>query len=73
MSRANRRAAMERAKRHARKLLKCCFGIPNPNAVLVGRYTHTPKPCSCWGCGNQRRADGPTRQERKQPQQEVSE
>lgn len=30
-----------------------------------GQVANTPHPCSCLGCGNARKIEGPTRQERK--------
>lgn len=37
----------------------------DPTARQIGRLLHTPKACSCWMCGNQRRIEGDTIQERK--------
>lgn len=37
----------------------------HPTAALLGRFGRTPKPCSCWMCGNPRRHCGePTLHER---------
>ena len=36
-----------------------------PTARQIGLLAHTPKECSCWMCGNQRRVEGDTIQERK--------
>lgn len=41
------------------------FPETQPTARQIGRLLHTPKACSCWMCGNQRRLDGDTIQERK--------
>lgn len=32
----------------------------NPDPVLVGIYATTPHPCSCLGCGNERKYSGVT-------------
>lgn len=32
---------------------------------ILGRMAKTPKPCSCIMCGNRRRHEGTTRQERR--------
>lgn len=34
-------------------------------ARRLGMVAHTAKPCSCWMCGNARRHNGPTIQERR--------
>lgn len=63
MTRAERRADMERAKAKAKRHLTCRGRSVDP--ANVGRHARTPHPCSCpMGCGNQRRIYGPTRQER---------
>lgn len=67
MTRATRRAAVERKKGQARHLLTkvWCYGPDFATPHRVGMYAATMKPCSCWGCGNARRHDGPTRRERQ--------
>ena len=65
MSRAIRRHHRERLKK-ARRNYWCYHYLNNPmSEAQLSVATGTPHPCSCLGCGNQRRYDGPTRQERR--------
>mgnify|MGYP006908314638 CR=1 FL=1 len=66
--RAWRRRQARKAKDHARWVLTAVWGITDPEWIpseqMIGIWASTHcKPCSCWGCGNARRAEGPTRQE----------
>lgn len=69
MSRAERRAQMEKAKRRAKK-----FGYMNKRGDdprAIGLAAHTPKPCSCYCCGNPRKHfRSETIQERRSPSPE---
>src|ERR1700693_6025914 len=68
MSRALRR---HQAETHMRRRLKedraqhyndlNCACYTDPKAMA--RFKEQPQVCSCWGCGNQRRYEGPTLQE----------
>ena len=68
-----RRSYHERAKRRAERLLREIWHMEDRWVTdkMVGHYATTPKPCSCYACGNPRRgkwAKGDlrlTRQERK--------
>lgn len=60
MSRAIRRHHADRLK-HARRFY---FGMDHRNDPRqLGKVLQTPKPCSCWMCGNQRSSIGPKRAE----------
>lgn len=63
MTRAERRARMERAKQRVKRLDVCW----NPNdPALVGRLAQTRRPCSCIYChGHARSWYGPTVQEQR--------
>ena len=62
----NRKKALRRhhdnRKKRAWKAYCCRNGIP-PTQRTIGMYASTAKPCSCYGCGNQRKYEGRTRQE----------
>jgi hypothetical protein len=60
MTRAERRARMERAKRRARQRR------PAADPRVIGILSRTRRPCSCPYChGHMRAWEGPTVQERK--------
>lgn len=63
-SRAFRRHQMERKKTWAKK---ACIKRHKSEFTTrqIGRLANTPKACSCWMCGNQRRIEGDTMQERR--------
>jgi hypothetical protein len=63
-SRAFRRHQMERKKAWAKSAAREWYRS-EPTPLQIGRLAHTPKECSCWMCGNQRRIEGDTIQERK--------
>jgi hypothetical protein len=44
-----------------------CFGDPDPHVWgrTFARFADTPKACSCSGCGNRRRYEGVTHDERR--------
>lgn len=69
-SRAYRRAQKNRARAHAKHIVeqvwrftKDSFRKESGQQRLIRQLTVTPKPCSCEGCGNQRRYQGKTLQE----------
>lgn len=63
MTRAERRARMERAKQRVKRLSICWDGT---NPRVVGRLAQTRRPCSCeWCHGHMRAVYGPTMQERR--------
>ncbi len=56
--RALRRHHLERHKAKARKVLHWqdrSFSSEREEALVVGKWAHTPKACSCWMCGNPRK------------------
>lgn len=70
-NRAERRAQVERLK--ARRKNYWGYGRPwsargaEPmGPKQLGRVVQYPQVCSCTGCGNQRRSEGPTKAERVQ-------
>lgn len=63
--RAFRRHQARLAKRRAYNFLRWWWQSEPPPTNLVNLFATTHcKPCSCWSCGNWRRMEGPTRQER---------
>jgi len=57
-TRALRRHHAERRKRWVQRELGdhlCWAGDDRERSKLLGRLAETPKPCSCWMCGNPRR------------------
>ncbi len=69
MNRALRRHQSERTKSRARRRRVIRFSgacrFPDfLNERVIGIEATTPHLCSCYECGNQRRFEGPTRQER---------
>ncbi len=57
--RALRRHHAARRKQWVRRALRHYFLEPDePEARRVGLYAGTPRPCSCWMCGNPRRYFG---------------
>jgi hypothetical protein len=66
-SRAFRRHQMERKKAWAKRAAREWYRS-EPTVRQIGLLAHTPKECSCWMCGNQRRIEGDTMQERKYKQ-----
>lgn len=68
MERSQRRHLAGLAKDRARRHIKLSWGDRSKELAddpkFVGRCARTPHPCSCLGCGNQRRIEGPTRAER---------
>lgn len=52
------------SKERAKKILRL-QGRPVDNKVLVGKTAHSPKLCSCWMCGNQRKISGDTIKEKR--------
>jgi hypothetical protein len=67
---AYRRHHAARIRRNFRKIVKHCwqssvFHDAGWVEHMVRRFARTRKPCSCRGCGNQRRWEGPTIQERR--------
>jgi hypothetical protein len=63
VSRAANRAEAERAKARVRGWLARWRFFKGDTPDRVGRRARTPHPCSCLGCGNERRHLGPTLQE----------
>lgn len=63
MSRAANRAEAERHKARVRRWLARWRFFKADTPDRVGRRARTPHPCSCLGCGNERRHLGPTLQE----------
>lgn len=63
-SRAFTRHQMERKKAWAKSAAREWYRS-EPTPSQIGRLAHTPKECSCWMCGNARRIEGDTIQERK--------
>lgn len=63
-TKAFRRHQLERKKAWATSAAREWYRS-DPTARQIGRLLHTPKACSCWMCGNQRRIEGDTIQERK--------
>ena len=61
MARALNRHHTQRMKKRRATCLTVCGRNDNPR--VVGMVTNTPKPCSCWMCGNKRKSEGPTLQE----------
>ncbi len=54
--RSIRRHHAEKKKQWVRKALPHYFPAgEEPGPRRVGLYSKTPKPCSCWMCGNPRR------------------
>jgi len=64
-SRAYRRHQLEKKKKWVEKTFTRYFR-EFMNGVRVGFTAHTPKSCSCWMCGNQRKYHGDTLQEKRQ-------
>lgn len=63
-SRSYLRAQERRAKKRASALLELFERGLSADERLVGLFSHTRKPCSCYLCNNQKRKwSGPTRQE----------
>lgn len=57
--RSLRRHHATRRKAWAKRALRHYFLRPDePDAARVGLYARTPRPCSCWMCGNPRRYSG---------------
>jgi hypothetical protein len=52
MSRAERRAQVVRMKHRTRGY----YGWPTDDPAELGKRAYTPARCSCWMCGNPRRA-----------------
>ena len=50
-------------KRRAKRFFAQHWNIRVADERLIGMRARTRQQCSCWSCGNQRRADGKTRQE----------
>lgn len=63
-TKAFRRHQTERKKAWATNAAREWYKT-EPTARQIGRLLHTPKACSCLMCGNQRRIEGDTIQERK--------
>lgn len=72
MSRANRRHHKDRMKAKAARVAKQIIATgdwwtPERRAAYIERWKkladHLAE-CSCWGCGNQRKVEGPTKQEK---------
>ena len=65
--RALRRHHLNRIKQLALEQAKALF--PSQRALwvpqMISRYRNR-SPCSCWMCGNRRKYEGPTLQERRQ-------
>ena len=57
-NRALRRYRLALRKRRVRKNLRHYFQGDDFEPRRVGMYAETPKPCSCWMCGNPRRYHG---------------
>lgn len=57
MTRAERRANAEKAKRRAKRQIaaRWSFERTPPTAEEIGRHAATPQGCSCYMCGNPRR------------------
>ncbi len=65
MTRADRRARLERTKERVKRL---CRDATDPR--IVGKRARTRRPCSCPWCFGHMRADyGPTPQERRHRQE----
>ncbi len=64
-TRAERRAEAVRAKARALRQL-AIWKMHNPDFRAIGRIARTRKPCSCPGCGNQRKYEGAPVCERRQ-------
>ncbi len=62
------RAALAKRRRLGLRQLRRLGRKPDPR--LVGMAGTTRNPCSCWICGNKRRAYGPTRQEMRAAEKE---
>lgn len=60
--RAFRRFQEKKKKQWAKKAGREWFS-KEPSAKQIGQLAHTPKACSCWMCGNQRKSYGETLQE----------
>lgn len=69
MTRAERRAQSDRAKARARRQLAIWNHGYRDDRGVIGRVARTRKPCSCRGCGNQRRWEGPSVRELRQMQE----
>jgi hypothetical protein len=68
MARAERRHHRERLKKNRR----VHWGRDlSQNPEVLARAINTPTPCSCWMCGNERRANGRTMQERRAAEMEI--
>jgi hypothetical protein len=69
--RAFRRHQAARRKRWVRRTLTRYFSTERSvESRRVGLYADTPKPCSCWMCGNPRRCfNEPPVQERRAQQE----
>jgi len=58
MTRAERRAQVARAKARAKKQL-ALWRLGDQSCRRIGIFARTRKPCSCPGCGNRRKHEGP--------------
>ena len=56
------RRLKEDRNQHYRTLDCPCWTDP----AVIARFKEQPKQCSCWMCGNQRRMEGDTIQERRE-------
>ena len=57
--RAFRRSQSEKKKKLTKRMLKLQGRSNFDDPTVIGIYAHTPKRCSCWMCGNQRKINGP--------------
>lgn len=65
MKRDKRRRIEAKFKWRSYKLLRRWMPEQWLDDRMIGIWTSTHRsPCSCWACGNRRRAEGPPRQER---------
>lgn len=52
------------SKKRAKRILRL-QGRSTDSKALVGKTAHSPKLCSCWMCGNQRKISGDTIKEKR--------
>ena len=64
MGKARRRHDEQRKKAKAARVLTSSFGFTCLTPKTIGMWAANMKPCSCHGCGNRRRYEGETRQEK---------
>ena len=63
----------EKHKRKAKRYFGWAWWRREIDDRLIGIRARTRQQCSCWSCGNQRRAEGKTRQEREADEEMLEE